>query len=293
MLSPEIAEEITERTDGVPLFVEELTKAVIENGASRRPQRCPPCRIQRCRCPRPCTLRSWRGLTGWDRSPRTLPKPAQRSAGSSATGCWRPSPIYRSSNFTTVWIGSPTPACYSSGARRPPSTYIFKHVLVQDAAYGTLLRSRRQRLHGRIVETLEDRFSEIVLAQPALLAQHCVEAGLAEKAVAYWLNAGRQALTRSAKAEAVAQLRKGLEGLGGLPDSPWRRQQELDLLIVLQGGIICGEGPSSAPEVGETIARARALAEEIGHPEHIVSLLEGQWHFHLGRSEQGRDSPAW
>ena len=92
----------------------------------------------------------------------------------------------------------------------PEASYIFKHALVQDAAYGTLLRSRRQRLHSRIAATLEDRFPEIVLAQPALLAHHCAEAGLAEKAVAYWLKAGQQALARSAMTEAVAQLRKGL-----------------------------------------------------------------------------------
>ena len=76
----------------------------------------------------------------------------------------------------------------------PQSSYIFKHALVQDAAYGTLLRGRRQRLHSRIVTTLEDHFPEIVLAQPGLLAQHCTEAGLAERAVGYWLKAGQQAL---------------------------------------------------------------------------------------------------
>ena len=123
----------------------------------------------------------------------------------------------------------------------PQSSYIFKHALVQDAAYGTLLRSRRQRLHARIAATLEDRFPEIVLAQPALLAQHCAEAGLAEKAVGYWLKAGQQALARSAMAEAVAQLRKGLDVLAGLPDGPWRRQQELDLQIALGSALSCHE----------------------------------------------------
>ena len=92
----------------------------------------------------------------------------------------------------------------------PDAEYTFKHALVQDAAYGTLLRSRRQVLHARIAAALEDRFSEIVAAQPALLADHCSEAGLAEKAVEYWLAAGRRALARSAAAEAVALLRRGL-----------------------------------------------------------------------------------
>src|SRR3954454_9490684 len=105
--------------------------------------------------------------------------------------------------------------------------------LVQDAAYGSLLRSRQQGLHGRIVTTLEERFPEVVAAQPALLAQHCQEAELAEQAVVYWLKAGQQALARSAMAEAVAQLRKGLDVLAGLPDDPWRQRQELDLQAAL------------------------------------------------------------
>ena len=123
----------------------------------------------------------------------------------------------------------------------PEASYLFKHALVQDAAYGSLLRSRRQRLHRRIVAALEERFPEIVLAQPALLAQHCQEAGLAEQAVAYWLKAGQQALARSAMAEAVAQLRKGLDVLAGLPDGPWRQQQELDLQTRARIGADCHE----------------------------------------------------
>ena len=161
----------------------------------------------------------------------------------------------------------------------PESSYIFKHALVQDAAYGTLLRSRRQRLHSRIAATLEDRFPEIVLAQPALLAQHCAAAGLAEKAVAYWLKAGQQALARSAMAEAVAQLRKGLDVLAGLPDGPWRQQQELDLQIALGSALTATKGWSAA-EVDETLARARALAEQLDRPEYLVPLIVGQWAFH-------------
>ena len=91
----------------------------------------------------------------------------------------------------------------------PDAEYIFKHALVQEAAYGTLLRSRRQQLHARIAATLEDHFPEIVVAQPALLAQNCAEARLPEKALVYWLKAGQQALARSATIEAVAQLQKG------------------------------------------------------------------------------------
>ena len=122
------------------------------------------------------------------------------------------------------------------------------------------------------------------MTQPALLAHHCAEAGLAEKAVAYWLKAGRQAMARSAMTEAVAQLRKGLDVLTGLPDGPRRRQQELDLQLALRPALAFTKG-LSAPDVGETIARARALAEQLDRPEYLVRLSFGQWTFHFGRSE--------
>jgi predicted ATPase len=153
------------------------------------------------------------------------------------------------------------------------------HPIVPFAAYSTLLRSRRQQLHVRIAATLEDHFPEIVVAQPALLAQHCAEAGLAEKAVGYWLKAGQQARARSAMTEAVAQLQKGLDVLAGLPDGHWRQQQELDLQIALGRALAATKGFSAA-DVGETIARARALAEQIDRPEYLVRLSLGQWAFH-------------
>jgi tetratricopeptide (TPR) repeat protein len=155
---------------------------------------------------------------------------------------------------------------------------------VQDAAYGSLLRSRRQSLHRRIAVTLEERFPEIVAAQPALLAQHCQEAGLAEQAVVYWLKAGQQALARWALAEAVAQLRKGLEILTTLPDGLWRRQQELDLRLTLGWALTTTKG-FSATETVETLAWAQALAEQLDRPEHLVPLMLGRWGIHLTRAE--------
>ena len=166
----------------------------------------------------------------------------------------------------------------------PHTSYLFKHALVQDAAYGTLLRARRQLLHSRIVSTLEDRFPDILLAQPALLAQHCATAGLIEKAVAYWLKAGQQAWARSAVVEAVTQLRKGLDVLANLPDDPWRQQQELDLQIALASGLTATKG-WSAPDVDETFARARALAEQLDRPEDPIPVVAGEYALHLGRSD--------
>ena len=135
-----------------------------------------------------------------------------------------------------------------------------------------------------IATALEEQFPEIVETRPELLAQHCGEANLVEKAVGFRLKAGRQAVARSAMAEAVLQLQKGLDLLAGLPDDPWRRQQELDLRIVLGRALIATRG-SSSPDVGETYARARTLAEQLDRPDYLVSLMYGQWMFHLGRSE--------
>ena len=166
----------------------------------------------------------------------------------------------------------------------PDAEYTFKHALVQDAAYSTLLRSRRQQLHGRIAATLETQFTEIVAAQPALMAQHCGEAGLTEKAVGYWLKAGQQAVSRSAMAEAVAQLERGLGLLTTAPVSPEGRQQELDLRIALGPALIATKGYSS-PEVGEAFAKASALAEQIDRSDVFVALLYGRWTYHLIRAE--------
>ena len=154
---------------------------------------------------------------------------------------------------------------------------------MQEAAYGTLLRSRRRQLHARIAATLEDQFPEIVATQTALLARHCAEAGLAEKAVVYWLKAGQQSLP-SATTEATAQLRKGLDALTGLSDGPGRQQLELDLQLALGHALIAAKG-HTAPEVGETFASARALAEQIDRPEYLGRAFFGQWVFHRNRGE--------
>jgi class 3 adenylate cyclase/tetratricopeptide (TPR) repeat protein len=157
----------------------------------------------------------------------------------------------------------------------PDAEYSFKHALVQDAAYGTLLRSRRQQLHARIAATLEDRFPEIVTAQPALLAHHCTAAGLTEQAVAYWLAAGRHALARSAAAEAAALLRRGLALVPALPDTVQRRETELDLQIALGQALITSR-MRGVPGLAEAYSRARELALALNRPRALVSILFGQ-----------------
>jgi tetratricopeptide (TPR) repeat protein len=166
----------------------------------------------------------------------------------------------------------------------PDAEYTFKHALVQDAAYSTLLRSRRQQLHARIAATLEGRFPDIVTAQPALLAHHCEEAGLAEKAVEYWLAAGRQACSRSMLAEAVALLRRGLALVPALPDGDWRRERELDLQIVLGQALIMNRS-WGAPELDEVYPRARELALMLKRPRALLFALWGQMMDHWARGD--------
>ena len=147
----------------------------------------------------------------------------------------------------------------------PQATFLFKHALVQDAAYGTLLRGKRQELHGRVAHVLEEQWPETAETQPELLAHHCAQAGLVEQAIAYYARAGQRAVARSAMAEAIAQLRKGLELLTSLPDGASRQRQELELQIALGRALIATQG-YAAPAVGETYARARALCEQLDRP---------------------------
>jgi predicted ATPase len=166
----------------------------------------------------------------------------------------------------------------------PDAEYTFKHALVQDAAYSTLLRSRRQQIHLRIAATLEDKLAEITHAQPALLAHHCIEAGLAEKAVGYSLKAGRQALARSTMREAEAHVRRGLALVSEMPDSEATREQELDLLVALGSALAVTKGYAT-PERGEVLARARQLCERFDRPWQLGSVLQGQCQFRIVRGE--------
>ena len=282
VLSVKVIEEIAERTDGVPLFVEELTKAVLEAGAQA------PVALSAMPHPGPVPATLHASLMA------RLDRLGSAAKDVSQTGA----AIGREFEFGLLASTTdlPEPELHEALDRLthagllfvrgtpPQSSYIFKHALIQDAAYGTLLRDRRQRLHVRIVATLEDHFPEVVLAQPALLAHHCASAGLAEQAVDYWLKAGQQALARSAMLEAVIQLRKGLDMLAGLPDGLRRQQQELDLQSAL-GSALSATSGWSASEVAETLSRAYELARQLDRPECLVPLIMGQYWFHLVRAE--------
>ena len=158
----------------------------------------------------------------------------------------------------------------------PDARFQFKHALMHDAACGTLLRGQLQTLHARVAGVLESRFPEIVRTRPEAVAHHFTEAGLAERAVEYWLNAGQQALSRSAMIEAEALLRRGLTLVSSLPDSVWRREQEFDLQVALGRALIATRG-FGAVEVGEAYVRARQLWCQLNRPRNLLPILLGQF----------------
>ena len=284
-LPKEIADQIIDRTDGVPLFIEELTKSVVESGLVTEAGD----HFAVAGLAAPLAIPTTLHASLLARLDRLAPTREVAQIGAA---------LGRSFSHELISAVAQMPQHKLDDAleqlvdaelifRRgipPNSEYTFKHALVQDAAYSTLLRSRRQQIHARIVTTLESQFPEVASAQPTLMAHHCGEAGLKEKAVRFWLKAGQQALARSATTEAVAQLRKGLEALTGVPDGTPRQQHELELLSALGSALTAAKGWSAA-DVSETCSRARALAEQLDRAEYLVPLIMVQYAFHLVRAE--------
>jgi class 3 adenylate cyclase/tetratricopeptide (TPR) repeat protein len=282
-LPEEMVAQIIDRTDGVPLFVEELTKAVVESGMLKDAGDSNTPTGSMMPFAIPATLQASL-LARLDRL-APVREVAQigaalgRQFSHELIGAVAPMPPAQLDDALVQLVGA---ELIHRRGTPPDAEYTFKHALVQDAAYSTLLRSRRQQLHAHIATTLEDRFPEIVAAQPALLAHHCTEAGLTEKAVDYWLAAGRQAWARSAAAEAVALTRRGLALVPALPDVDWRRERELDLQAALGQALFASRG-FTAPEVSEAYARARELAATLNRPRAHLSALYGQWTYHVNR----------
>jgi predicted ATPase len=167
----------------------------------------------------------------------------------------------------------------------PPRVSLqFKHALVQDAAYATLLRSRRQELHARIARVLEEAFPETVETQPELLAHHYTQAGLTEQAIGYWQRAGERALTRSANLEAYRHFHQGIELIKALPVSPDRHRQEFRLYLGLGPAIRAIKG-YGAPETQDTFTRARDLIDADTSLQEQMLVLYGLWGVHIVRVE--------
>jgi predicted ATPase/class 3 adenylate cyclase/predicted negative regulator of RcsB-dependent stress response len=167
--------------------------------------------------------------------------------------------------------------------RPPRATYIFKHALIRDAAYASLLRSTRQQVHQRVAQLLEVEFPETVATQPELVAYHYTEAGRAEQALGYWQHAGQRALEHSAHLEAIGHLRQGLALLPALPDTPTRTQQELELQMALGPALMAIQG-FAAPEVAQAYDRARALCQRVGDTPQLFPVLHGLWRFYVNRA---------
>jgi class 3 adenylate cyclase/tetratricopeptide (TPR) repeat protein len=284
-LPKEITDQIIDRTDGVPLFIEELVKAVLESGMLTDSgdrytlaEALPPVVI-------PNSLHASL-LARLDRSA------AVREVAQIAAALGRQfshelisaiSPMGQEQLNDALARLVDTELIYQRGSP-PHAEYTFKHALVQDAAYSTLLRRRRLQLHGQIAAALEGRFTEIVETQPEVLARHCAEAGLIDKAIDYRLKAGRQAITKWAMTEAVAELRKGLDLLSRAGDGVMRHEQELNLQMALGQALLATSG-YSAPEPGEVYERARHLCEQAGRSAQLGPILYGQFVFRLVRGE--------
>jgi class 3 adenylate cyclase/predicted ATPase len=279
-LPESIRRDIIERTDGIPLFVEEMTKAVLEAGsedAARQtvasvpsPQLAVPASLHASLMARLDRLGSAKEVAqigaaiGREFSHAMLAAVARK-----------PEPELSSALDRLIATG----LLLRQGVP-PHASYLFKHALVQDAAYGTLLREPRRTLHARIAETLETQFAEIAENQPELQARHCAEAGLIEKAAMLWGKAGQRSLERSALVEAIEQLTRGLDQIVSLPSTPSLRREQIKLQAALLNPLGHVKG-FAAPETKAAVERARRLiqqAELLGEPPpRLSSVLMGLW----------------
>lgn len=284
-LPAEVTQQVIKRTDGVPLFVEELTKMVLESGWLREAENhyeltrpLPPLAI-------PATLHDSL-LARLDRLATTkevVQLGAVLGREFSYDVLQAVSPLDDTALQKELTRLVEAELLYQKGL--PPQTrYLFKHALIQDVAYQTLLKSRRQQLHQRVAQVLEKQFPTILESQPELVAYHYTEAGLISQAVPYWHKAGQKAIERSANLEAVAHLSKGLELLSTLPDTPERIQQELLLQIVIGVPLVATKGYGAA-EVEKAYARARELCRQVGETPQLFLVLHGLWRFYLVRAE--------
>jgi len=285
VLPPEVVEQIVAKTDGVPLFVEELTKMVLDSGLLQERDEhyaltgpLHPLAI-------PATLHD----SLMARLDRLAAVKALAQLGATlgrefsyallrAVAPWDEDIVQRGLHQLVE-----AEFLYQRGMS-PQAIYFFKHALIQEAAYQSLLRSTRQQYHQRIAQALEAQFLEIVATQPELVAQHYTAAGCAEQAIAYWLRAGQHARDRSAHVEAISHLTKGLEVLTTLPTTPERTQQELTLQLTLAVSLMATHG-YAAPEVERVYTRARALCGQVGETPQLFPVLHGLWRYYMVRAE--------
>jgi class 3 adenylate cyclase/predicted ATPase len=284
-LPAEVVQQIVTKTDGIPLFVEELVKTILESGLVQEEEGryvltgpLPPLAI-------PATLQD--ALMAWLDRLAPVKDVAQLGAVLGREFAYEllraVAPLDEATVQQALAQLVEAELLYQRG-RPPQATYVFKHALIQDAAYQSLLKSTRQQYHQRIAQVLEQQFPETVETQPELLAQHYTEAGLIAQAVGYWQGAGQCAIERSAYLEAISHLTKGLELLKTLSDTPERVQQELTLYIILGPALRVTKGVA-APEVEAAYHRARELCRQVGKTPQLFPVLRGLVLFYINRGE--------
>ena len=282
-LPADVMAEIVERTDGIPLFVEEMTKAVLEaegEGEARRTVAAVPSPALAVPASLHASLMARLDRLGPAKEVAQIGAAIGREFSHALLAAVVRKPEAELSSALDRLIAAGL--LFRQGVP-PHATYLFKHALVQDAAYGTLLREPRRALHARIAETLESQFAEIAESQPELLARHCTEAGLIEKAAGLWGKAGQRSLERSALVEAVEQLTRALAQIATLPATPALRREQIKLQVALITPLIHVKG-FAAPETKAAAERARLLieqAEALGEPPEdpllLFSVLYGFW----------------
>jgi class 3 adenylate cyclase/predicted ATPase len=284
-LPVEVVQYIVAKTDGVPLYVEELTKMLLRSALLREDADHYTLTGPLGSVTIPNTLQD--ALMARLDQMHTAKEVAQVGAVLGREFVYAMLQALTPQDEATVQaslaqlVGAEL--LYQRG-RPPRATYTFKHALIQDAAYASLLRSTRQRVHQQVVQLYETRFPEVVETQPEVVARHCTAAGQDEAAIRYWQQAGQRALQRSAHAEAMAHLRQGLAVLTTLPETPACLQQELDLQVALGTALRATQG-QAAPDVERAYARARELCAQLGDTPQLFPVLRGLMTYYQNRGD--------
>jgi predicted ATPase len=276
----EVLQQILAKTDGVPLFVEELTKAILESGSLKEVDEHYELMGSLSTFAIPATLQD--SLVA--RLDRLMTGKVIAQLGATIGRQFSYALLKAVAQLNERTLHEElhrlveAELLYQRGVP-PQSAYVFKHALIQDAAYESLLKSTRQHYHQRIAHVLEEQFPETTQAQPEFLAHHYTEAGLTGQAVAYWYKAGQKASEGSAHVEAISHLTKGLALLQTLAETPERTRREIDIYIALGAALIATKG-YAAPEVGETYTYARQLCQHLADPHQLFPILRGLWHYY-------------
>ena len=280
-----VKEQIVAKTDGVPLFVEELTKTLLESGILKQEADRYALTMPLMSLAIPDTLQDSL-MARLDRL-ASVKDVAQVAAAIgreftfellAAVVSLEDDDLQRALDRLVQ-----SELVFPRGTL-PSISYIFKHALVRDAAYESLLLSRRRQLHARIAQAIDNGFPELAESQPEVVAYHCTEAGLTQQAVDHWLRAGERAYQRSAYSEAVSHLTKGLEVLQGLPSGSERARLEMSHQAVLGSALLAMKG-YGAVATGRAFGRARELSEELGETRQLFQALYGEWAFQLVRAQ--------